>query len=117
MAVSADHRVRPIAGAETEFDQDERTIPSVRSGIDEAGQGTTVFYIFAALVILVGGYYVYDNYVSPGAMTPNVTQTTTPPPVTTAPFADAPSQTPPVAPSITAPADTPVAPAVDPKIP
>jgi hypothetical protein len=116
MVVSTENRARPLTGVQGEYDQNERTIPIDRTGINQQGQGSMVFYIFAALVLLVGGYYLYNYYVSPGAMSPTVTQTA-PSTAPAAPKVDAPAQTPTIAPSTTPPAVSPVTPPVDQKIP
>jgi hypothetical protein len=114
MATPAENRPNPNLGADTEFELQERMIAPNRTRMVQSKQGSTVLYILAALVILVGGYYVYSNYMSTDVRTPPLTQTT-PAPVTS-PTLDAPAVKPPAEPSTT-PEVLPTAPVTDQKTP
>ncbi len=112
MAVSTDNRMHPIASAEREFSEEQVEIPPVRTGMNQSSQGSRVFYIFAAFILLAGGYYIYNSYAGSSMMTPDVVQTS-PAPVTAVPQVDAPAQTAPVA----TPADGPLTPPAEQKTP
>ncbi len=115
MATSTDQKPRPVTGTESDFDRTQRAAarPEVRINQTNQGSGNSIAYIIAALVVLVGAYYLYTSYYSPTVMPPTTTEIAPAPAPATppaAPAAEAPaSATPPAA---TAPAaDVPVVPA------
>ncbi len=121
MAVSAENRTRPIAGVRTEYDSNEPQATLDRTGMNQTSKGSMVYFVFAALAILVGGYYFYNYYASPTAVTPTVTQAA-PAPVVAAPKVDmpaptTPAQTPAAVPPASPPADVPATPLTDQKTP
>jgi hypothetical protein len=121
MALSAERRTPPIAGIETELDQNDPVMPRSRTGMRQPGNTSMVYYILAALVLLVVGYYFFGQNVNSVGVTPAVTQAPPPPVVAPAevdpPKVDAPSQTPAVTPSTTPPAQAPIVAPTDQKLP
>jgi hypothetical protein len=110
MAVTNETRPRPVTGAESEFDRASRTMPRPEVRVNQTNNGSNgvIAYLIAALVIVVGGYYVYTSYYAPTAPTPAATQssTTLPKSDTVVPVTPVPA-TPPAESTATPPAEPP----------
>ena len=117
MATYSDQK--PRTGAGSEFDQTGRGSlrPEVNVTQSNRSSGTTIAYIVAAVVLIVGAYLLYTNNWSTTTVAPSVTQnnTTLPAPDATAPATPVPAE-PPASDATTPPATVaapqpPVAPA------
>jgi hypothetical protein len=105
MATTTENRPRILTGAESEFDHASRATqrPEVRVNQSNQGSGATFAYIILALVVIVGGYFLYTNYSGVPATAPATTQSDT-----TLPKSEVIVPTPPAASTATPPADAPV---------
>ena len=118
MATTTENRPRPVTGAESEFDHASRATPRPEIRVNQSNQGSnsSIPYLILALVLIVGGYFLYTNYWNPTSMVPAATQssTTLPKSEVIVPAPVTPPAVTTVTPPVDAPATTPAAPATPP---
>ena len=79
MVVYAEQKPRTVTGAESEFDRAENAIPrpEIRVTQSNLGSNSAITYLIAALVLIVGAYFLYTNNWSTATVVPSVTQNNT----------------------------------------
>ena len=118
MATTTETRPRPVTGAESEFDHASHATPrpEIRVNQSNLGSNSSIPYLILALVLIVGGYFLYTNYWNSTFMAPAATQssTTLPKSEVIVPVPVTPPAATTVTPPVDAPATTPVVPATPP---
>jgi hypothetical protein len=118
MATTTETRTRPPIGTEFGGTSNTTPRPDIRVTQSNAGSNSAFAYIIAALVVIIGGYYVYTSYYSPTITAPAATQSSTlPKSETVIPVAPVPATPPAATTTVTPvepPATAPAAPATPP---
>ena len=108
MVVYAEQKPRTVTGAESEFDRAENAIPrpEIRVTQSNLGSNSAITYLIAALVLIVGAYFLYTNNWNTATVVPSVTQnnTTLPAPDLIVPVPVTPPVSEKTAPPVTVPA-------------